>query len=311
MSSASAPSEVVSEPEPPRFAFGRNWSRFLRTLTEERIHAAENSLLPLGGYDGLKGRRFLDIGCGSGLFSLAAYRLGADVVSFDFDADSVGCTLSLQDREQADATHWDIRQGSVLDEDFLISLGEFDIVYSWGVLHHTGEMWTAIELAARRVKRGGLLCIALYNDQGPWSRVWLKVKEFYNRCPRWLQPVVVVAIGGPWMAQRALMKLSAALMNGLFSMLNGRRPRLFRSSMSRGSDGAASPNRQLFQSQRARGMHWWYDLVDWIGGYPFEVAKPEDVLKHLRSHGFELTQMTTCGGNLGCNEFVFHRTNNG
>jgi 2-polyprenyl-6-hydroxyphenyl methylase/3-demethylubiquinone-9 3-methyltransferase len=134
------------------------------------------------------------------------------------------------------------------------------------------------------------------------------VKEFYNRCPRWLQPAVVVAIGGPWMVQRALMKLFAALMNGLFSVLNGRRPRLFRST--RTVQHGDAQDRRMFQSQRARGMHWWYDLVDWIGGYPFEVAKPEAVLQHLRGHEFELTQMTTCGGNLGCNEFVFRRAGN-
>ncbi|HET6423466.1 MAG TPA: methyltransferase domain-containing protein [Planctomycetaceae bacterium] len=298
MSAAPAPSAARTvESEPPRFAFGRNWSRFLRTVTEERIAAATQSLHTILGPAGLQGRRFLDIGSGSGLFSLAAYRLGADVTSFDYDADSVACTEELRHREQAAEHRWQVEQGSVLDAEYLATLGTFDVVYSWGVLHHTGQMWTALELASQCVAEDGTFWIALYNDQGVWSRVWAGVKQLYVRLPRWLRPAYVVAIGVPWAATRAISKFTAQGLAALFSGLNT------------GRISPPSPPRRtgLMASQRVRGMHWWYDLVDWIGGFPFEVARPEDVVTFLRERGFELEHLTTCGGNLGCNEFIFRR----
>jgi 2-polyprenyl-6-hydroxyphenyl methylase/3-demethylubiquinone-9 3-methyltransferase len=76
-----------------RFRFGKNWSSFLKTINEERIIEAENSLKKMLGINDLKDKDFLDIGSDSGLFSLAAMRLGARrVYSFDYDPDSVACT---------------------------------------------------------------------------------------------------------------------------------------------------------------------------------------------------------------------------
>lgn len=290
-------STVAVEPEPPRFAFGRNWSQFLSAVTPERIAAARQSLTAVFGADGLRDQRFLDIGSGSGLFSLAAYRLGANVTSFDYDADSVGCTQELCRREEAVPDRWRVEQGSVLDTDYLGSLGTFDVVYSWGVLHHTGAMWTAIDLAAQRVADDGTFWIALYNDQGVWSRVWAGVKRLYVRLPSWLRPLYVLVIGIPWAAARVTAKLTARMLQVLFSGLNA------------GDVPEPSPQRKagLMASQRVRGMHWWYDLVDWIGGYPFEVARPDDVVAFLRDRGFVLEGLTTCGGNLGCNEFILRR----
>lgn len=282
---------------PPRFAFGRNWARFLRTVTDERVAAAVASLERVFGADGLRGKRFLDIGCGSGLFSLAAYRLGANVVSFDYDADSVACAEELRRREQGGDARWRIERGSVLDDAYVASLGEFDAVYSWGVLHHTGSMWTAVAIASRPVAVGGVFWIALYNDQGVWSRVWAGVKRLYVRLPAWLRPVYVAAIGVPWATTRLTAKLTARVLQQLFQIVN--------------AGDVPSPSTTAigkpFASQRSRGMHWWYDLVDWIGGYPFEVAKPDEVHAFLRDRGFVLQRLTTCGGNLGCNEFVFRR----
>lgn len=299
MSLASAPAAAnTSEAEPSRFAFGKNWSRFLRTVTEDRIAAATQSLHAVLGPAGLHGRRFLDIGSGSGLFSLAAYRLGAEVTSFDYDVDSVGCTQELRRREQAAESRWQVEQGSVLDAEYLASLGTFDVVYSWGVLHHTGQMWTAIDLASQRVADGGTFWIALYNDQGVWSRVWAGVKRLYVRLPNWLRPVYVAMIGVPWAATRLATKFVAYVLRDMFQAYNW------------GDVPAPSTPRPggWMASQRVRGMHWWYDLVDWIGGFPFEVAKPDDVVAFLRDRGFVLEQITTCGGNLGCNEFVLRRT---
>ena len=148
-----------------RFEFGKNWTNFLTKLTDERIQQAEISLKKMLGVDSLDGKSFLDIGSGSGLFSLAARNLGADVVSFDFDDASVSCTKTLKSRYYSDDQHWTVLQGSVLDKNFLEALTQFDIVYSWGVLHHTGEMWQAISNASEMVVDGGLLYIAILRDK--------------------------------------------------------------------------------------------------------------------------------------------------
>ena len=132
-------------PQSERFGFGENWTRFLALVDESRILAAEQSLQALLGKSRLDGVRLLDVGSGSGLFSLAARRLGAIVRSFDYDAHSVECTAELRRRYRPDDPLWQVERGSVLDEDYLRGLGNFDVVYSWGVLHHTGAMWTAVE----------------------------------------------------------------------------------------------------------------------------------------------------------------------
>ncbi len=79
-----------------RFEFGKNWSAFLAHLSEDRILKAEQSLREMLEVETLTGKTFLDIGSGSGLFSLAARRLGAKVFSFDFDSNSYACTKELR-----------------------------------------------------------------------------------------------------------------------------------------------------------------------------------------------------------------------
>lgn len=128
-----------------RFEFGKNWTQFLTLLDESRIAEAEKSLRQMLEVESLAGKRFLDIGSGSGLFSLAAKRLGASVHSFDYDPQSVACTSELKRRYFPNDPDWVVEEGSALDAAYVQSLGKFDIVYSWGVLHHTGQMWQALE----------------------------------------------------------------------------------------------------------------------------------------------------------------------
>jgi 2-polyprenyl-6-hydroxyphenyl methylase/3-demethylubiquinone-9 3-methyltransferase len=264
-----------------RFQFGDNWSRFLQLLDEERIAMAEASLQRMLEVEHLRGTRFLDIGSGSGLFSLAARRLGAEVTSFDFDPQSVACTRELKHRYFASDPAWTVSQGSVLDRAFLQSLGHFDVVYSWGVLHHTGAMWEALDNVAPLVAPGGKLFIAIYNDQGSTSERWHAVKRFYNRAPRPARTLLVGAIGGYSQLRQALSR-----------MVHGQNPLAFRP---RGE-------------KQDRAMSWWYDLVDWVGGYPFEVATPEAIFEFYRARGFAMVKLKTKGGGLGCNEFVFRKT---
>ena len=264
-----------------RFEFGANWGRFLALVNDQRIAEAERSLLERLDEKSLSGRRFLDIGCGSGLFSLAARRLGAEVVSFDFDPLSVGCAEELKHRYCPDDQGWRIERGSALDDAFMRSLGRFDVVYSWGVLHHTGAMWAALELACSAVEHGGRLFIALYNDQGPKSVWWRRVKRTYNVLPLVVRLPYLVAFA-------SALELSAIAV-GLVRL----QPRRILDRWTR--------------YQNARGMSRWHDLVDWIGGYPFEVATPEAVFDFCRARDFALERLRTCGGKMGCNEFVFLR----
>ncbi|QEF96299.1 bifunctional 3-demethylubiquinone-9 3-methyltransferase/ 2-octaprenyl-6-hydroxy phenol methylase [Stieleria maiorica] len=270
-----------------RFAFGENWASFLNQLDDQRIDQACRSLAELlcleDGGDGkpLHGRRFLDLGSGSGLFSLAASRLGADVVSIDFDRQCVACTERLRERDSVPPSRWEIRQGSALDETLMESLGRFDVVYSWGVLHHTGQMQRAIELAAARVADDGRLAIAIYNDQGGASRRWLWIKRTYHRLPKAVRPIWVAAVAAWYEFKFALARLA-----------RGRNPLPF-------SD---------WKRKRAdRGMSAWHDWVDWVGGLPFEVAKPEDVILPLVGRRLQLINLTTVGNGWGCNEFVFRK----
>jgi len=264
-----------------RFAFGGNWQRFLAVLTDERIRRAEESLQQMLGMSDLAGRSFLDIGCGSALFSLAARRMGANVYSFDFDPQSVACADVLRDRYYPNDGRWRTARGSVLDGEFMRSLGEFDIVYSWGVLHHTGEMWRAVANASERVAAGGLLFLAIYNDQGLASRLWTRVKHTYNRLPRPFRMAYLLAFGGAIEAGAAVTA---------FARLEPRRL-----------------IERWTSYESVRGMSRWHDVVDWVGGYPFEVATPEAVFDFCVHRGFTLIKLKTCLGRMGCNEFVFRR----
>ncbi len=252
-----------------RFAFGKNWSKYSRLLSDAKILNAIESLKAMLGVDSLKGKTFLDVGCGSGLFSLAAVHLGAKVFSFDYDSDSVACTQRLKHKYFPDKDEWKIEIGSVLDKDYMISLGKFDIVYSWGVLHHTGDMANALTNVDYCVSVGGKLFIAIYNYQPFFSNYWKKVKILYNKFVVLRPLIIFVHLIYP-IAPSLLLKF-------------------------------------VTKKNLVRGMNWWYDLLDWLGGYPFEVSKPEGIFEFYKHKGYMLIKLITVGGRLGCNEFVFQK----
>jgi 2-polyprenyl-6-hydroxyphenyl methylase/3-demethylubiquinone-9 3-methyltransferase len=237
------------------FRFGDNWLKFAADLKEEQIVGAQESLQKLLGRADLSGLSFLDIGSGSGLFSLVARKLGARVYAFDFDPDSVACTQSLRNRYFPGDDDWMVERGSILDKTYTDRLGTFDIVYSWGVLHHTGAMWTALERAASLVAPGGTLVIALYRRTPLWG-AWRIEKRLYAAAPSTVQTVVRGAY-------------KAAYLTGIAA--TGR-----------------SPNGYVRGYKSSRGMNWHRDVHDWLGGYPYESASSAEVRTHLGRLGFQV-----------------------
>jgi 2-polyprenyl-6-hydroxyphenyl methylase/3-demethylubiquinone-9 3-methyltransferase len=271
---------------PQAYDFGTNWRSFVdEYLDAERVDHAAASLKEFLRLESLAGLSFLDIGCGSGLFSLAAERLGAArVVSVDVDRGSVDCCRELRRRE-GDPESWTVTAASVLDQDFVEAFGQFDVVYSWGVLHHTGDLWQAVRNAAACVKPGGLLYIAIYNKAdgiglysdgrfGP-SPFWELEKKAYVGLPRWAQRCVdgVVAAG--------------LVASYLVTFKN--------------------PVQQMRRHKTLRGMSWMVDIRDWLGGYPYEYASVAEVFGRVRHElGFSLENLTSTNS-LRCNEYLFRR----
>lgn len=259
-----------------RFEFGNNWKKYLRGINQDKIIQAENSLKQAFGVNNLIGVKFLDVGSGSGLFSLAAKRLGANVVSFDFDPNSVECTKYLKNTYFQGDNEWDVLEGSILDSEFIYGLGKFDIVYSWGVLHHTGSMWKAIDNCCQLLNDNALFYLAIYNDSGLKSKVWRAVKSLYCK-NKLLRPIILFlsffALRVGWIF-RGLIKLD----------INFR----FRE-----------------YGVNARGMSAFSDLVDWVGGYPYEVCRPEEIVSFMLGKCYYLTHLKTFSGGLDVMSLFF------
>lgn len=253
-----------------RFEFGKNWRRFLSTVGPSEINEAKESLCLGFDLDDFRDKKFIDVGCGSGLFSLAARQLGAQVHSFDYDVESVNCAQELKSRFLPNDQDWTIEQGSAIDKSYFSKLGQFDLVYSWGVLHHTGDMYKGLQLIAQTVKPGGTLFIAIYNDQGPLTTYWSFVKKVYNQ-NKFFEYLVTLLFIPYLFVLRYLVRLAGG------------------------------------RSTRERGMLLWYDMRDWLGGSPFEVALPEEICEFYHRIGFKLQKMKTCKNRCGCNEYIFQK----
>ena len=260
-----------------RYGFGDNWRRYLRGITEEQLSIATSSLQQALGMQSLTGKAFLDIGSGSGIHSTAAYRLGAaKIFSFDYDADSVECTEDMRRREGSPG-NWTVTRGSILDGPFLKTVPKSDIVYSWGVLHHTGDMWNAIRLAAECCAGvGSTLLIGIYNEKRPGTDVMKLIKVSYSRSGAMTRQAILWSYWG--------LTTAVQLLRGR-SLMNDIRSR-----------------------KSERGMNYWRDLEDWVGGYPYECAAPDTVISFLEQRGFVLENKVLGSSIAAVNELRFRKT---
>ncbi len=255
-----------------RFAFGRNWQSFSRSaLTLEKINQAKEDFLKLVCDIDFKGKTFLDIGFGQGLTLMIAQNIGAQPVGLDIDRDNISALDSTAKFFHTQELPKTII-GSILDDAVVSTLQGykgFDIVHSWGVLHHTGDMAKAVQNAAAMVKSNGFFILAIYNKH--WtSPLWLFIKWLYNVLPAFLQRISIlffypIIYAAKW-------------------MVTGQNPK-----------------------RQERGMDFYHDVVDWVGGYPYEYESAGGTIQRLEPMGFECVKSVPAGVPTGCNQFIFRK----
>jgi 2-polyprenyl-6-hydroxyphenyl methylase/3-demethylubiquinone-9 3-methyltransferase len=255
------------------FRFGQNWKDYaLNALDERKLQQARQALAALLGQDDLSGQTFMDIGCGSGLHSVSAALLGAAAVyALDVDLACIEVTQETIRRFIPTDHSIQVRQISVLDGSAMAGLPQTDVVYSWGVLHHTGQMYLAMAIASERVKPGGLYVIAIYNKHVT-SPLWRVIKRFYNCAPGFVRRIMYGLFYGLIYAAKWVVTRQNPL-------------------------------------DKERGMDFGYDVVDWIGGYPYEYASIDEIVHYVSGLGFHVERIIPAQVGTGCNEFVFRKTN--
>lgn len=260
------------------FSFGKNWAQFIKAnFSDERIAIAQQHLLKFLGLKDLRGMYFLDIGCGSGIHSLAALKSGArHIISFDVDPFSVATTRKINEMF-GNPPHWQVMHGSILDEQFIRTLEPADIVYSWGVLHHTGNLWQALKNAATFLKPGSIFYIAIY-DKTSDTPYWIDIKKKYNR--------------STWVGKK-LMECSY-VWRTFFNT----------TSISRLKQSI----KYIKNYQTSRGMAFWTDVKDWLGGWPYEPATQEEICGFCEGTlGLERMKVKTGEANI---EYLFKMKSN-
>jgi 2-polyprenyl-3-methyl-5-hydroxy-6-metoxy-1,4-benzoquinol methylase len=257
-----------------RFEFGNNWLSFLKHISDESISSAKNNICLWLDNEDLSEQRILDIGCGSGIHSFAFWKLGVkEIISFDFDSNSVKATLILWETAGR-PDNWKVFQGSVLDDVFLIGLGKFDIVYSWGVLHHTGDLWNSVlNSISFCTHNNSIVWLALYQGVDTYKDD-LKLKLKYNNSS---------FLGKKFIVFKEILKI-----------VKKRR--------------AKGKNFFTWNEKRGRGMDTYHDLIDWLGGYPYEVCSRSNLSKFMYENG--CWTLKKYNDEQSCLVAIFHRTNN-
>ena len=255
---------------PSNFDFGSNWADFSsERIDTRRLEMACESLQSLLEEKNLAGKTFFDVGCGSGLFSIAAHRLGAKkVVGVDVNPRCIQVSQANLN-QLAPGAPVEFSLASALESEQLKRFGTFDLVYAWGSLHHTGAMWNAIRNVSSCVAPGGTLVLAIYNKHIT-SPVWRGIKWIYNQAPRFVQRFMILVFAGIIYVAKLLVTRTNPL-------------------------------------NKERGMDFWFDVIDWVGGYPYEYATADEVVTFLSRAGLQVRQSVSASVPTGCNEFVFEK----
>lgn len=253
------------------FSFGKNWRSYVDSMTDDRVEGARKDIEEWLGHDGVQGKTVLDIGCGSGIHSLSYYLLGAkEILSFDADKYSIEATQILWEKAGR-PSNWRIQDGSILDREFIGNLDSYDIVYSWGVLHHTGSLWKAIDNACSLVAPGGLLWISIY-VKGPRYPQHLALKQAYNQASVLGKKFMV------WKEIYKMMRLRVSWRQNPFA----------------------------WNTKVDRGMDVYHDLIDWLGGLPYEVASKEEIIDFCQGRGLLLNKVNEVPEG-GCRGYLLYR----
>tara|TARA_Y100001978_G_scaffold159054_1_gene144831 strand:- start:6950 stop:7783 length:834 start_codon:yes stop_codon:yes gene_type:complete len=265
-----------------RYKFGNNWKEFIeKNLNDISINQAiisTKKVLEESQID-LKNKTVIDIGSGSGLFSLVALELGAKfVLSFDYDPDSVNCTKKLLSIRKFDNRRYKCLEGSILNDSFISTLGQFDLVYSWGVLHHTGKIYKALENSSKLVKKDGLIFISLY-QKTILDFFWVIEKKIFNLSSKLVQLYI-------FKTYIFIIKLAY--------FLKGK-----------------SLKKVIKNYSSNRGMNFYNDAYDWLGGYPYQGIDTKECIKFYSNLGFENILLKKRSKffsfSSGCNEFIFKK----
>jgi len=258
------------------FDFGSNWKYYsAAALTTSRVEGAREAFCGLTFGIELKSRSFLDVGFGQGLTALCAADAGAAVCCLDVNprcAEALELTSQFFPPEAKEKLNLIV--GSILSSSDVRQLREksgsgYDVVHSWGALHHTGDMQQAFANCAGLVKPGGQLIVAIYNRH--WSSpLWEHIKHFYCRLPHIGQKTMI----GLFVPVIYLAKLLVTRRNPL---------------------------------EKDRGMDFLIDIVDWVGGYPYEYASIDDVRGLGMANGLDLLRIIPAEVPTGCNEFIFFK----
>lgn len=264
-----------------KFKFGENWLRFNKLINRKKILQARNSLKKYK--ISYMNKSFLDVGCGSGLFSLAASTLGCKkIYSVDVDDSSIKSTKILRENFNRKNLNWNIEKVSLIRDSFTKKCKNYDIIYCWGVAHHTGNMFKAFENLVNVCKINSHLVIAIYNDEGLKSKIWWIIKYLYNFVPSSLRKIYAYFIMNVVRNGYVIFRLFFTLQ---FSELSKYLDK---------------------KTKRPRGMNADVDIMDWVGGYPFEYIKFNLLKKYFISKGFKVIKSRECKGS-GNHEIVFKR----
>jgi 2-polyprenyl-6-hydroxyphenyl methylase/3-demethylubiquinone-9 3-methyltransferase len=257
------------------FRFGKNWKTFNLKSDLSHIEHSQKSLDALIGKDVICNKTVLDIGCGSGIHALSFLRAGAKYIKcIDLDPDAVETTVSRLEEYNPDK--WNAQIANILDVKSN-SHEFFDIVFSWGVLHHSGNLMMAIKNSADFCKDGSLLILAIYRRTSLCT-FWKIEKKIYNIVPS---------------VFRRIIDLTFACVFLFAKWTQGNSPRAF-----------------VKNYRMQRGMDFMTDIRDWLGGYPYESASPATIHNFLTVRGFNLIKSNIRDQQFGflgsgCNEYIY------